>query len=376
MRESTPTDGAEIIRRHFGLRGAVEVHERGGYVRLRVEPDGNLPRGGGRRGEVVSMSRQARRRALEDFVCHLGAAEEALQAGRRVQFPTYTYGRDAPEDGRRVKADWGAFKDRLRRTEWASAAGSCFWQLQGPTEVVDRTTGEVRTRIGAHNHAFVLDGPPEDWHREAWLEVTGAGGSPAWARQRYGVDVRAVSYLSAQFEFGLYLARHQSSGDQDANLPGLGNRRTHVNRARWYALAEPVTERELGPLEAVQVYHRARVLDAVLVTDDELRVRNAARARPEPVIVRQAPAVYVGAAARVVLHGDRGALEALARSPGGHEFREGRRVKRRRTDARARGIVGAVERMESYRVGFGGEGGSSESERAEGAAFAEVRRIA
>ena len=71
--------------------------------------------------------------------------------------------------------------------------------------------------------------------------------------------------------------------------------------------------------------------------------------------VRQAPAVYVGAAADVVLRADREALARLAMFPGEYVLRRGRRVKRRRSPAEVAQLLANVERMRSYVVSFGGE---------------------
>lgn len=139
--------------------------------------------GGGPRGEVTALSRGSRRR--------LSLTARNLEG--LTHMLTLTYPGEFPTDGRRVKRDWSAMREFLKRQHLGG-----FWFL------------EFQQRGAPHYHVFLTGGVDKTAVRAAWGRIISEGHSNVTlARTR-------IERLRVAHAAGAYASKYAAKMEQKA----------------------------------------------------------------------------------------------------------------------------------------------------------------
>ena len=159
----------------------VAVYARDVRVRRKITHSRAVNSGGGSRGKIIRLTRQAKRNML-----HHARNVEGLTV-----MITLTYPGEYPTDGRKTKRDWSALRHWLTRRGLAG-----FWWL------------EYQERGAPHIHCFLSGRVEKQELAEAWFRIVASGDE---RHLRAGTRVEAVRQPHA---LAAYAAKYAAKMEQ------------------------------------------------------------------------------------------------------------------------------------------------------------------
>lgn len=186
---------------------SLQVARHGNLLRLTGSSEGQQRQGGGKRGIITGLSRQARARLMR-FVASIDRRVPASH----WRFITLTYPNEWSDDARQWHRDLDAWGKRLlRRYSDAGAIWKCEFQQRGAPHFHLLLLGEARIDLR--------------WLSQSWYEVVGSGDSK---HLRAGTQVKKVkSWGGVTYYASKYIAKPAAPGDArpTGRLWGIINRK-------------------------------------------------------------------------------------------------------------------------------------------------------